>query len=62
MLLVSLLARVHYRKDQQEWFKFDEEPDALPDDVEAAPGSDGLAGSVSHASQHGSSYGTMGGS
>ena len=27
MLLISLLARRHYRKDQQEWFKYDEDDD-----------------------------------
>ena len=27
MLLISFLARRHYRRDQQEWFKFEEDDD-----------------------------------
>ena len=71
MLLVSFMARRHYRKDQQEWFKYDEDEDDETSDpgvLENGPDMSRSEGhesgaeaskSISLSSNHNPSYGTI---
>ena len=60
MLLVSLMARRHYRKDQQEWFKYDEdEVDPEAYDSGALDSGPEMSRSISKDSNRETNYGTI---
>ena len=60
MLLVALLARRHYRKDQQEWFKYDEdEDDPQTCNSDALDSGPEMSRTISQASNQETNYGAI---